>query len=78
MPLKQQAAHRKDLTTGATATLEHRHFAFIAATIRAMPTHAETLRTQKRSCALSFADACARTNPRFDRRRFMLACGEEV
>ena len=75
--LTQTSAHRKDIATGQNAELQHRHFAFIAATIKAMPDHAATLRTQKRSVALAFADACARTNPRFDRRRFLLACGEE-
>lgn len=76
MPLTAESALRKDRTT--QATLEHRHFAFIAATIKAMPDHAATLRTQKRSVALAFATACAGTNPRFDRARFLRACGEEV
>lgn len=75
MALTVESALRKDRTT--SATLEHRHFAFIASVIEAMPDHAATLRTQKRSCALSFADACARTNPRFDRARFLRACGVE-
>lgn len=74
----RDSAARKDRTTGASATLEHRHFAFIAATIARMPDHAASLRTQKRSCALAFAAACATTNPRFDRARFLKACGEEV
>lgn len=73
--LTQESATRKDRTTGQTAELQHRHFAFIAAVIEAMPDHAASLRTQKRSIALAFADACARSNPRFDRRRFMSACG---
>lgn len=76
MPLTTESAARKDRTTAAgVPTLEHRHFAFIADVIASMPTHAATLRTQQRSCALSFADACARTNPRFDRARFLSACG---
>lgn len=74
--LTTESALRKDRTTAANATLEHRHFAFIAATIKAMPDHAPSLRTQKRSVALAFADACAGTNPRFDRRRFLAACGQ--
>ncbi len=76
--LTMQSALRKDRTTANTATLEHRHFSFIAATIKAMPDHAPSLRTQKRSVALAFADACAGTNPRFDRARFLRACGEDV
>jgi len=74
--LTQESAARKDRTTGATTELQHRHFAFIAAVIKAMPSHAPTLRAQKRSTALAFADACAGSNPRFDRQRFMAACGE--
>ena len=62
----------KDTTT--KATLEHRHFAFIAQVIAAMPDHAATLRAQKSSVAAAFADACAKTNPRFDRKRFLAAC----
>jgi len=78
MPLTAESALRKDQTNGhGSAKLEHRHFAFIAATIKAMPDHAATLRTQKRSVALAFADACAGTNPRFDRARFLRACGEQ-
>ena len=75
MTLTTESAARKDKTTGASAELQHRHFAFIAATIKAMPDFAVTLRTQKRSVALAFADACARTNPKFDRNRFLAACG---
>lgn len=75
--LTNESAIRKDKTSGTSATLEHRHFAFIAATIEAMPDHAASLRAQKRSCALAFADACASSNPRFDRARFLRACGLE-
>lgn len=78
--LTQESALRKDRRTPTKAGfdgLQHRHFAFIAAVIAAMPTHAATLRAQKRSVALAFADACAGSNPRFDRGRFMRACGEE-
>lgn len=74
--LSKSAARRKDTTTAKSADLQHRHFAFIAATIKAMPDHAPSLRAQKSSVASAFADACAGTNPRFDRGRFMIACGE--
>lgn len=76
--LTQSSAHRKDISTGQNADLQHRHFAFIAATIKAMPERQAEQRFVKTQCALAFADACAGTNPRFDRRRFLLACGEEV
>lgn len=69
------AANRKDIRTAENGVhLEHRHFAFIAATIASMPDHAPSLRAQKASCAASFADACARTNPKFSRSRFIAAC----
>ena len=58
--------------------MTRKHFEFIAATIAAMPSHAPSLRSAKRSCALSFADALAKENPRFDRERFLKACGEEA
>lgn len=73
--LTQASALRKDKTT--TTTLEHRHFAFIASVIASLPTHAPTLRAQQRSTANAFADACEASNPRFDRSRFMRACGLE-
>ena len=81
--LTQTSALRKDIRSAKHANgawpgvLQHRHFAFIAGVIKAMPAHAASLRAQKRSTALAFADACASTNPRFDRARFLLACGEE-
>ncbi len=83
MSLTIESAHRKDVRSAKHANgnwpgvLQHRHFAFIAGVIKVMPDHAPSLRAQKRSTALAFADACAGTNPRFDRARFMLACGEE-
>lgn len=73
--LTLQSALHKDKTT--TAELQHRHFAFIANVIAKMPTHAAMLRTQQRSTALAFADACAGSNPKFDRARFLRACGLE-
>ena len=69
------SANRKDINTAAKGvTLEHRHFSFIAATIAAMPDHAASLRAQKASVATAFADACAKTNPKFSRERFLAAC----
>lgn len=73
--LKPDAALRKDRTT--TATLEHRHFAEIARIIagldgaNALPLDAES----KRRVAKHFASGLRYTNPRFDRDRFLRACG---
>ena len=75
--LSTQAALRKDRTQPSGPILQHRHFAFIAAVIANMPTHAATLRTQKESTARAFAEACAKSNPRFDHARFLRACGVE-
>lgn len=69
MALTQKSAHRKDLTSGTNAVLEHRHFAFIAATISGIMNDAERLKT-----ALLFADTCGHSNARFDRKRFLKAC----
>jgi hypothetical protein len=76
--LSTNAAKTKDKRTAKSGVeLQHRHFSFIPATIAGMPSFSATLRTQKRSVALAFADACATTNPKFDRKRFMEACGQE-
>ena len=69
--LTTESAARKDRTSGNVAKLEHRHFAFIAATIQDM----ELSREAKWRMIDAFADACAATNPRFDRNRFLTACG---
>ena len=75
MTLKKTSANRKDIRTAQYGVpLQHRHFAFIAATIAAMPDHAATLKAQKASVASTFADACRGTNPHFDRSRFLAAC----
>ena len=79
MALTIESALRKDKRTGKYRQLDsmqHRHYAVIAAIIAAMPDHAATLRAAKRSTALLFADKLA-ANPNFNRARFMLACGEE-
>lgn len=73
MPLTTESAARKDNTTGANAELQHRHFAFIATTIKALKPDMNA--TQWRIMQENFENACACTNPRFDRRRFLAACG---
>ena len=65
--LTAESAARKDRTSGANAELQHRHFAFIAATIKDNRLGGNV--------AQVFAAACARTNPHFDRARFLAACG---
>lgn len=75
MPMTTESAFRKDRRAGGNVELQHRHFAFIADVIASMPDHAASLRTAKLSTASAFADACGRSNPRFDRARFFLACG---
>lgn len=74
MPLTTKSANRKDLRTGANVDLQHRHFAFIAATIKDLHSIAEIDRTW---VAEFFANACEKTNPKFDRRRFLLAANAE-
>lgn len=80
MALTIESALRKDKTNkhGNLDGMQHRHFAVIAGIIADMSSHAPSLRTAKRSVALTFADKLASTNQRFDRRRFLLACGEEA
>lgn len=47
----------------------------IAAVIRAMPTHAATLRTQRDSCARAFAAALKKQYPGFSPAAFLTECG---
>lgn len=67
----------KDTDHRKAVELQHKHFAFIASVIATMPDFAPTLRAHKSSCANFFADACAQTNTRFNRDRFMAACGHQ-
>lgn len=69
MPLTRESALRKDRTTagnGNYGTLEHRHFATIAAILRDTGADSDT-------CEV-WADRLQYTNPRFDRGRFLRAC----
>lgn len=74
--LKDTTAQRKDITTGL-ARLEHRHFATIATIIREIDHGLIACSTDatRKFMAETFADKLARTNPKFDRRRFLRACG---
>ncbi len=70
MPLSHQAASSKDQRSADFGVqLQHRHFAFIADVI----SHIEHP-VAAQQAALAFADACAKSNPRFDRERFLKAC----
>ena len=74
MPLKTKTATSKDVSTAQHGVeLQHRHFAFIAATIAKMPDAG-----YRADIALHFADECAVTNPRFDRARFLRACNVSI
>jgi len=81
MPLKPDAALRKDRTTATDrAIFQHRHFAVIADIIRRM----EKVNNQehgfidvREDVAEHFADWLASTNPNFDRSRFLAACRVE-
>jgi hypothetical protein len=65
-------------------TCERRHYEFVAAVVRDMtlvdcPTQADldAARFHQRNAAHRFAVAFASDNPRFDRARFLKACGVE-
>lgn len=78
MPLKAGAALRKDQTNAFASSMEHRHFATIAAILKELTPARDklslSLTTHRYICRL-FADRLATTNPRFDRSRFLAACG---
>lgn len=76
MPLSISAAASKDRNHGA-AKFEHRHFATIAEIIRDMDkvhNGEHGFVDIREDVAEEFANALARTNPRFDRERFLSAC----
>lgn len=78
MALTLHAALAKD-TRDKDVKLQHRHFKFIAATLRdvSLSEKDETPLDYStwRAICVSFSDACAATNPKFDRARFLKACG---
>jgi hypothetical protein len=83
MPLTADSAARKDQTSAAGATLQHRHFAFIAATLLSVKPapgnypNAQDFRDQWNDTVKAFGEACAVTNSKFDRSRFYAACGAD-
>lgn len=77
MALTTEAATRKDKTTGLSE-MQHRHFATVAAIIASMSkvnNQEHGFIDVREDVAEHFADELAKTNPRFDRARFMRACG---
>jgi len=70
MSLSTHAAMRKDSATAAHVQLQHRHFCFIADTIKDISDS-----NQRYETAYHFGLACRKTNPNFDHDRFMRACG---
>lgn len=86
MTLTTESAARKD-RIAERATFQHRHFATIADTLRRRLTRAPTMAativhggvalwSALDICEI-FADELGATNPKFDRDRFMRACGFE-
>lgn len=74
--LSTSAALNKDRNTGK-ASMEHRHFATIAAIIASMDSvHNGThgFIDIRQDVAEHFADELRATNPKFDRKRFLAAC----
>ena len=78
MPLKPDAAARKD-KLGATypdGTFQHRHFAVVAGILASLDRDALGITDgQHADLCSDFADGLARTNTKFDRKRFIAACG---
>lgn len=78
MALTEKSALAKDRRNGL-GDMQHRHFATVATIIRGM----EKVSNQehgfidiREDVAEHFADQLAKTNPRFDRARFLAACKE--
>jgi hypothetical protein len=69
MPLTAASARAKD-TRASTPTMTHQHFAYIARVIRETPMSG----LQREAAIDTWTHALARTNPRFDRARFITAC----
>ena len=70
MSMTPASMQRKDAATAAAVPeFEHRHFAYIASIIGSLPAGIE-----RKALAYRFADRLEKTNPRFDRARFINAC----
>lgn len=77
MPLSTAAAYRKDTAT-KTATFTHQHFREVAAILRGLQDVAGLDVATHDRILQRFANALWHTNPRFDRARFLAACGGEA
>lgn len=75
--LTTESALRKDHTNARGPSLEHRHFAVIAGIINRVRDHSPSSENRADDMARVFASELAATNPRFDRARFLKACGVE-
>lgn len=75
MPLTAESAARKDKTNAGHATFEHRHFASLADMLARL--HSVGNEKNRTWVCDYFAGELARTNPRFDRARFLKACNAE-
>ena len=84
MALTTESALRKDKRNASrtlNGILQHRHFAVIAGILAEMkPSETQAfeepaMRDQWRDTVLMFAQRLAETNVRFDRKRFLTACG---
>jgi hypothetical protein len=75
--LTPESAARKDRAQPSGDAMQHRHFATIAAIIRNRFGERQTsTEWTQDDIANAFADELARTNPRFDRARFLRACAD--
>lgn len=76
MPLTTESALRKD-KTNSCSSMEHRHFATVAGILAGLKPHGVNRHElhEWKHIVVGFADALRHTNPRFDRKRFLLACG---
>ena len=68
--LTDKAAAAKDRRTGRSVQMQHRHFCFIADVIRNLPDGCN-----RGTVAADFMAALQGSNPRFDKHRFLVACG---
>lgn len=72
------ALNRKDISTAQRGvSLEHRHFAFIAAALKASKPMADDYTDANavwRNVVDRFVRECSQSNPRFNRSRFLAAC----
>lgn len=59
--------------------MQRRHFEAIAETVKGLKTNEFLKLTQQQheEIALTFSGMCRRENPRFDKARFLKACGVE-